>query len=282
MSPLPGILRLLLFLSALCGGVASVHALSLPYHSSRGDYAFPAEGPFYNLDMHLTWQEVGPPPSGLGYYAMFMFYFQNRAGGYTGLQWDGGGKKAIFSVWDQAGTLDSTVPEGSCKRFGHEGSGAQCIIPYPWVAGREYLLAVRVLNRTETGERWQSVVRDLTSGQETVIGRIELKDTPGYVGYGRLTGKGVNVLEYYGNAKIDDCRSLPVVALGWRGPFADERRLRAKEVHLAYSSRAECTNSNVASPGSGQLEQRAGGETRRLTVGGQRLQWPQIIMEEPP
>ncbi len=256
------------------------HAFSLPLHSSRGDYSFPVDGPFFNLEMHLTWREVAQPPPGLGYYAMFAFYFQNKAVGYTGLQWDNDGKKAIFSIWDASKETVGSVPEGACQRFGHEGSGAQCIVPYPWEKGREYLLRVKVLDRTAGGERWQSVIQDLTTGRETVTGVITVKDSPGYIGYGRLTGKGVSVLEYYGHARMDDCQALPVVVLGWRGPFADERRLRAKAVHLSYSAQSACTNSNLVSPGMGQVEQQAGGRTQRLTP-DQWVRWPQIQTPEP-
>ena len=275
-----GIFRLFLLCYGLWAVASPAHAFKLPLHSSRSDYTFPVDGPFYNMDMHLTWQEVSRPPPGLGYYAMFAFYFQNKAVGYTGLQWDAKGKKAIFSIWDHSGVADSTVPEGKCKRFGHEGSGAQCIMPYTWKTGREYLLMVKTVQKTGTGERWQSVVRDLLTGQETVIGTIELKNSAGYTGYGRLTGKGVNVLEYYGSTKLDDCRALPVVALGWRGPFANERRLRADNVRLSYPARVACTNSTLASPGTGQVEQRAGGATQRLMPGGERIHWPQILLPE--
>ncbi|MBF0162202.1 MAG: DUF3472 domain-containing protein [Magnetococcales bacterium] len=280
MSIIFSISRLCLLVILLLWAVVSpAYALKLPLHSSQGDYTFPVDGPFSNMDIHLTWREVSQPPPGLGYYAMFAFYFQNRAVGYTGLQWDAAGKKAIFSVWDreQSGVAGGTVPEGQCKRFGHEGRGSQCIMPYDWKTGREYLLTVKTVQRTETGERWHAVVRDLITGQEREIGTIELKES---AGYGRLTGKGVNVLEYYGHAQLNDCRDLPVVVLNWRGPFANERRLRADNVSLSYPTRFECTNSTSTSPGTGQVEQRAGGATRRLTPGGEKIHWPQILLQE--
>lgn len=279
MSPLPGMIRLFLCVYLLLLVATPAHAFRLPIHTSRGSYSFPVEGPFYNLDVHLIWREVHKPPSGLGYYAMFAFYFQNKAIGYTGLQWDEGGKKAIFSIWDAKESPESARPEGTCKRFGHEGDGAQCIIPYTWEAGREYLLGIRPVEKTASGERWQSSVRDLITGRETVIGVIALQDNAGHTGYGHLVGRGINVLEYYGHAKLDDCQALPVVVVDWRGPFADERRLRAKEVHFSYSDKAECKNSTVASPGTGQVQQRAGGRTERLTPDGKRIHWPQILIK---
>ncbi|WP_193771463.1 hypothetical protein, partial [Candidatus Magnetaquicoccus inordinatus] len=91
----------------------------------------------------------------------------------------------------------------------------------------------------------------------------------------------VNVLEYYGHARINECRSLPIVLVSWRGPFADDRSMRAKGVRLGYSSKAECHNSNVVSPQSGQLEQRAGGETVRTTLQEKSIQWPQLLLNQP-
>ncbi|MEO5364430.1 MAG: DUF3472 domain-containing protein [Magnetococcus sp. DMHC-8] len=277
MATLPGMVRLVLFIHLLVATPAA--AFQLPIHSSSGSYTFPVDGPFYNLDVHLTWREVSKPPPGLGYYAMFAFYFQNRVVGYTGLQWDGDGKKAIFSIWDAKESPESARPEGKCKRFGHEGNGAQCIIPFAWETGREYLLGIRPVERTTGGERWQSVVRDLLTGRETVIGVIQLRDNAGHVGFGHLTGKGINVLEYYGHAKLEECKALPVVVLDWRGPFADERRMRAKDVHFSYPAKSGCLNSSVASPGTGQVQQRAGGHTERLTPEGKRIHWPQILLK---
>ncbi|MBF0463257.1 MAG: hypothetical protein HQL87_17975 [Magnetococcales bacterium] len=124
--------------------------------------------------------------------------------------------------------------------------------------------------------------RLLMTGRETVIGIIQVRDSPGYIGYGRLTGKGVNVLEYYGQAHMEDCTGLPTVVLAWRGPFADERRMRAKEVYFSYPAKAECTNNNAVSPGTGQVEQRAGGQTQRVTPEGKRVNWPQILEESMP
>jgi hypothetical protein len=264
---------LLLFIST------PAHAFQLPMHSSRGDYQFPVDGPFHNMEIHLTWREAKTPPAQLGYYAMFMFYFQNKAGGYMGLQWDNQGKRAIFSLWDAQDVPGSAAPEGECKRFGHEGSGAQCFLPYPWEMGREYLLRLALLSASAKGERWQATIRDLGTGREQVIGVIEAKNSAGQVGYGRLTGRSVNVLEYYGHARMDDCQALPVVLLRWRGPFADDRRMRAKGVQLGYSSRAECRNSTIASPQSGQLEQQAGGGTVRSPTQEKYVHWPQLLLE---
>ncbi|MEO5354146.1 MAG: hypothetical protein H7835_13165 [Magnetococcus sp. XQGC-1] len=123
------------------------------------------------------------------------------------------------------------------------------------------------------------MLKDLLTGQETVIGVITLQDDAGHIGFGHLVGKGVNVLEYYGSAKLEECKALPVVVLDWRGPFADERRVRAQDVHFAYPANSECVNSSVASPGTGQIQQRAGGQTERLTPGGKRVHWPQILLK---
>jgi len=84
------------------------------------------------------------------------------SGGYFGLQELGDGKKvAIFSVWDPTKGDDpnAVTPEQRVellyegegvriKRFGGEGTGGQCMVDFPWVAG----VPVRFLVRAEAHE----------------------------------------------------------------------------------------------------------------------------------
>ncbi len=79
--------------------------------------------------------------------------------GYFGIQELGSGKKvAIFSVWDTSkGDDPKSVPEerrvevleshpdGKTSRFGGEGTGAKCLLPFEWEKGKPCRFLVRAV-----------------------------------------------------------------------------------------------------------------------------------------
>jgi len=89
---------------------------------------------FYN---EITVEESAP-------YTYFMA--NGFQGGYFGIQEHPGGKKfALFSVWD-AGSKVEIVEWGEgvkVGRFGAEGTGANCRIPFPWKIGEPVQFLVR-------------------------------------------------------------------------------------------------------------------------------------------
>ena len=72
-------------------------------------------------------------------------------GSYAGLQRtdDGGGHLVIWSLWDVGGVsaqIVSAPPSSSCDPFGGaEGTGIQCLFPYPWTAGDTYRFEAKAL-----------------------------------------------------------------------------------------------------------------------------------------
>lgn len=271
--------RLTLGMVAMMWTFLSAQALHLPAHLGYGYYEMSKPGPFDDLEMTLTWRQVAPPPKGMGYYAMFMFYFENKKGGYTGLQWDKEGTKAIFSIWDDGPGGKIATPQGGCVRFGHEGSGASCIIPFAWKAGREYRLRVTRLERSELGVSWRGAVVDLLTGVETPIGVIRLGDDA--QGYGGLSKKSTSVLEYYGRGDFA-CSDLPLTVVDWHGPFAQGGEVGSKKVRTWYpapiplkdkKTPESCTNIDVSSPSVDMVEHRAGGTTQRKTPHDTRIRW---------
>ena len=70
------------------------------------------------------------------------------AGGYTGIQDNGGARRVmIFSVWDTSATEHTVaVTAGDARtvlhRFGGEGEGGQSILPYQWQLGETYRFMV--------------------------------------------------------------------------------------------------------------------------------------------
>ena len=91
------------------------------------------------------------------YFWAHQFQLVDGEGGYLGLQTKGNradgslGKMAIFSIWD-AVEAEGAGPGGfGCVRFGGEGTGWSCRIPYHWVAGHAYRLRVWTERRRLVG-----------------------------------------------------------------------------------------------------------------------------------
>lgn len=206
------------------------NALQLPMHTQYLSYqtnsGAASEG-FYNHDMHIKWHKE-PDVSNMGFYAQFYFTFQAGTGGYTGLQQDRiDGKKAIFSIWD-VGNQQTAFPVASnCQRFGHEGTGTSCILPFQWKAGHEYKMRVwRISGNTNgSSEKWGGWAIDYVTGEETLIGIIEVKNSAGYSGYGGLTGSTISTVEFYGaNTAATNavtCGNMPYFGVTWNGPFSN-------------------------------------------------------------
>lgn len=194
---------------------------------------------FYNYDMHLRWHQE-PDVSQMGFYAQFYFAFQAGSGGYMGLQQDKiDGKKAIFSIWDQNGRQTARPATASCKRFGHEGTGTSCIVPFAWKAGHEYKLRIWRLsaNAAAKTEQWGGWVIDYQSGEETLIGVVEVADSAGHTGYGGLAADASATLEFYGPTGENGvaCRQLPYFGATWNGPFGNNGEQLPRRATLLYA-----------------------------------------------
>ena len=101
----------------------------------------------------------------------------NGVAAYAGFQvWDDGTRAAIFSVWDtyardRSGRQTTfrarrLRPSNPLKGgpFGGEGSGVQCLVSYPWQAGRTYRLLIQVYpGETDGVTRLSMWVCDLSS-----------------------------------------------------------------------------------------------------------------------
>ena len=119
---------------------------------------------------HLWWK---PKPSPTGYTCLYgeiqvlatapTIYYCGctwwpgaPAGGYTGIQDQGGGRhNMIFSIWDTSPTLHPTVvsqdPKTVSNRFGGEGTGAHSHYDYDWKLGKTYRYYV-TKKQDKTGE----------------------------------------------------------------------------------------------------------------------------------
>ena len=160
--------------------------------------------------------EIDPGPDSMYFWA-HQFQLVDGEGGYLGLQTKGNradgslGKMAIFSIWD-AVEAEGAGPGGfGCVRFGGEGTGWSCRIPYPWVAGQAYRLRVW----TGGGGWWAATVTDERSGAVSPIGRIRV---PGE--WGRLASWSVMWTEYYGRP-LRRCTQLAHSRAIFGTPMAD-------------------------------------------------------------
>jgi hypothetical protein len=114
---------------------------------------------------------------------------------------------AIFSIWD------AVSAEGAATgRFGGEGEGWSCRVPYLWEAGRGYRLRVWTV---EPGW-WAAWVRDEVTDVETEIGFIRV---PG--DWRQLDTWSVMWTEYYGGP-LASCSDLPHSKVVFGTPTADD------------------------------------------------------------
>ena len=171
------------------------------------DWWWPAKG--YSRLEHDLRPDVDPGPR-TTYFWAHQFRTEAGEGGYIGLQtWgnraDGSlGKMAIFSFWDTLGAEGPGV-----VRFGGEGVGWSCRIPFFWDAGRTYRLAVAVVDEDPKTIVWGASV----DGEE--FGRILAPAT-----WGRLGGWSVMWTEYYGGP-LATCSDLPYSNVVFGRPLAD-------------------------------------------------------------
>jgi len=135
--------------------------------------------------------------SGANYYYAMQFYSEYGDGGYIGLQNRSGAHWVNFSIWGATWNSGQNMG-GSCRNFGHEGSGVQCDMPYNWQLGKTYTLEYRLVG----GSTWEGAIIDDSTGDRTAIGRISIPSSSGWLkGYTNMF-----VEEYsQGNDQLPNC-----------------------------------------------------------------------------
>ena len=180
---------------------------------------------------HVLTPEVDPGPD-TTYFWAHQFRTEAGEGGYIGLQTKGNradgslGKMAIFSFWD---TLAAEGP--GVVRFGGEGVGWSCRIPFYWEAGQAYRLRVGVVDEDERLTTWAAEV----DGEE--FGRIKAP-----AAWGRLGAWSVMWTEFYGGP-LADCADLPYSRVTFSVPVADGVEPHRSHDHLGDG---DCGGSKVS------------------------------------
>ncbi len=185
------------------------------------DWYLPAQGTgYYNYDQTIFPGNLPMPGAGQvtpTYYYASVFEYRNTpgSGGYLGLQVDGNGRRAIFSIWNARAARPSAEPGALARPFDGEGVGYQTMIPYDWQPGHYYRMRVWAVGTDAGGEWWLGVVIDDTTGRETVIGTIQVAP-----GRGWIAPHIGNFVEWYGQ-KGDSCAQLPLSDVYFGPPKGD-------------------------------------------------------------
>jgi hypothetical protein len=179
----------------------------------------PSNG-FFNLDI-TVFPGNEPDVSHHGIFYAHQFGIRAGAGGYVGLQKDGNGKRAIFSIWDAlaAGGPGEGQPCGEnappcAGPFGGEGEGYQTMVPFEWEAGHYYTYRVWVLGSDTSGTWWGGWIID-EEGAETFIGEIKVPAS-----WQWLDGYSITWVEYYANSAAS-CSELGYSVVYFDHPTGD-------------------------------------------------------------
>lgn len=259
----------LLLSKARVTALLAIGAMIAPAHAIYTGYEFADDTPVYNLDMYSTWAFDPVFPNYV--FAAYEFFFESSQLGYIGTQ-IGDHKGAIFAIWDDgedSGTAQPVSGKG-CERFGGEGTGTSCAIRYKWVAGHEYRQRIRSVGYQDGAEHWKGSIRDMTTGVETVLGVIAVKDIDGHKGYGWLHPGGVTFLEFFGG---QSCHEHAYTRVTWRGPYANDNSAKASSAVASYDAEG-CKNNNNIAKHRPRVIQESGIGVVRVTPDGQEL-WKQ-------
>lgn len=132
-------------------------------------------------------EQIGPD----AYFYSHQFGLVNGAGGYSGIQGDSNGKRAIFSIWDALGAEGP----GKAQTFGGEGEGWQTVIDYNWIAGRSYKFNLKLDSIGRNGTWWSATITDQQTGISSFIGKIQVPSSWQF-----LDGYSLVWTERYGGA----------------------------------------------------------------------------------
>ncbi len=230
------IMGLALSLTLLSSSTPTAAAVSIQGTYSQWELP-PSGAGYYNLDMPVFTSndpQASPGQATPAYYYATQFWFANPGlnGGYIGLQSDGDGKRAIFSIWDASDAACGPVVGAICRPFSGEGEGYQTMIPYDWQAGHAYRTRVWAVGVDEGGAWWLGAILDDMTGADTIIGTIRVPHGRGWLG-----GTLLNFVEWYGPQPAT-CQDLPISVVFFGPPRGDNGAVVAGAPRYAYGTGA--------------------------------------------
>ncbi len=167
---------------------------------------------------------------------------------YGGLQSRPEGKIAVFSIWNATNAQASNqVPNSVASKFDNEGWGWHTHINYNWSTNRDYEI---IIERSDCSSLyscwWNGWVRDVATGAQTLIGRIEAP-------YSNIDlNRGQGYFHEIFTTNPDNCFYLPRSAVEFAPPVATD--LTGKQ-HVAtfnfyyQSLRCPAFVKNILNPG---------------------------------
>jgi len=210
-------------------------------------------------------------------------WYTGGPGGYMGTQaWrDKSGKmtyRALFSCWDADSTTKTgwlNEPDGHCERFGGEGVGSHCSIPYTLKQDNEYAVEVSFHGNNKTGAFWKGTITDKSSGVVTNIGTLYYPNYKGLIGYGNMQINAADFLEYF---EADGCANQAIAGVGLIGPYLtlpDKTTIIPTQATGSYVSGCEYEDVTGSIPrhgsGSPRVFMKGGGTTRQTVKAGTPL-----------
>jgi hypothetical protein len=194
------------------------------------------------------------------YWAMnWGFTVTPNEGGYMGLQTNGirfdgsTGETAIFSLWN------ANAASGSgCGRFGGEGVGYSCRVPYAFGTGVYYRYRLWRLNTDAGGQWWGAWMQNTATGADTYIGSIRVAAAK------TLTTTPMNFTEYWGEDV--GCNNVPVSVAYYTQPAANSQGGNTYQYGSVFASsyRGPCTGGSTTVVTVGTTR------AARITMGGPR------------
>lgn len=176
------------------------------------------------------------------YFAQYVS-FENKTGGYLGLQRSGGQKRAIVSLWtgdipeerQYFNTVTGALPSPTCYEF---GACSTLQGPYSWKVGHQYRFRFEKSPtlKANVGQWWQISLTDLTADRTDILGQLQ---TPPR--FGKLERTNALFLEYFwGPYRCDTLRHTNATYYPIQGNWGNSTALSAKHGN-AYGSPSDIT-----------------------------------------
>ncbi|CAK0840056.1 unnamed protein product [Prorocentrum cordatum] len=224
----------------------------------------PVATPTEDVQADFVWRDVPRPGEALqvGVFASMQFGLEAGGGGYMGMQVASSGasdifglevdgqntETAIFSYWDLDPSNKVSFLGPQCSRFGGEGTGSHCKIPYRFSEGGKYTISVRVYGYDQRYAALVGDIVDAATGESTAIGTLLVPHAKGLQGFGRFKEAGGSFLEYFSGSGCDNqARS----SVGIVGPFFGERSQVPSTAAAAYGKGCRWSDTSACIEGEG-------------------------------
>jgi len=223
------------------------------------------------IESIFNWQ-ITPKDNYVGLYEMTHgIGFEIGQGGYTGPQIEIQNgqvvKKVIFSIWNSFSDHATAHPYSDWCSAGpadpSQGEFAvQCMLAsnktnpnqnFTWRDGVDYKILIERDEILSDGVVWKGTIKDMSTGQVTLIGKIKLDDQPPYKGQGLLAGHNGGFAEYYlgNNNRCLDAEYNKIIR---KGPYLDGKWLAKR----ATFQNSFCITSKRYSPKPGVIVEEMG------------------------